>query len=246
MDTIFYKIFETMPRLGPGSTDATLEALSHTAYPHENAMVLDLGCGTGVQTMVLAQKITGTILALDNYQPFLDQIAVKASDNRLQARVKPVLRDMHDFCFQQESFDLIWSEGAIYIIGFASGLVKARGLLKEGGFAMFSDMNWFLPDPVEELVEFFRTECPEMMSVEANVELIAKSGFELVHKLRLPDIDFWQPYYAPLEKRLELFREQYRTDSNVLGLVATIQHEIDLYRKYSAYYGYTYYVMKKS
>jgi hypothetical protein len=51
-------------------------------------------------------------------------------------------------------------------------------------------------------------------------------------------------YYIPLEKRIDAARIKYRSRPEVLEFLAFNQLEIDLYRKYSDYYGYVFYVMQ--
>jgi len=40
----------------------------------ENPRTLDVGCGPGMQTIELAKRSSGQIYALDNHQPFLEQL----------------------------------------------------------------------------------------------------------------------------------------------------------------------------
>lgn len=245
MDKIFYGIFDEMPRLGPGSEEATLKALSKVKISSEGASVLDIGCGTGAQTVILGKKIRGTIIALDNYQPFLEQVKKKVEREKILAKIEFLCQDMREFQFENNSFDLIWAEGSIYIIGFNAGLGKAKLLVKFGGYVVFSDMNWLKEDPPTVVVDFFKSEYPEMMAVKENIELIKKQGFKLVHHFPLDKSAHWEPYYKPLEMRLKLFRERYQDNPKILELVDGMQHEVDLYKKYSDYYGYIFYIMKK-
>jgi len=81
---VFYEIFDaSLPRLGPGDDASTRRALSTllSARPRGGDVasaarlrVLDIGCGTGAPTIQLAKLIDGTILAVDNHQPFLDEL----------------------------------------------------------------------------------------------------------------------------------------------------------------------------
>jgi ubiquinone/menaquinone biosynthesis C-methylase UbiE len=246
MEKIFYDIFDKMPRLGPGSEEATLKALSKVTIPLNNARVLDIGCGTGAQTMVLARNIRGKITALDNYMPFLDQIKQKAKNEGILDRIEISCRDMNDLAFENSQFDLVWAEGSIYIIGFKKGLEETRKLLKKSGYAVFSDMNWIKTDPPAEVIEFFKSECPEMMDTAANIELIKNSGFELIDSFQLDKNSHMEPYYMPLESRLNLFRADYHNDPKVIKLINDFQHEINLYKEYSDYFSYNFYIMKKN
>jgi SAM-dependent methyltransferase len=246
MDPVFYDIFHPLPRQGPGSTGATLRALSCLGLRDRSIDMLDIGCGTGAQTLDLARHLQGTITAVDNYQPFLDTLGEKAIKEVLKARIACKCQDMNELKFSAQSFDLIWAEGSIYIIGFRRGLEIALRLLRPGGAAVFSDMNWRKDDPPEEVRELFRAECPEMMTVQENIDLIGRSGFLLSDYFLLDDDGHLATYYLPLEERIGVFRKEYARDQKVTGLVQSIQHEIDIYKRFSAYFGYTFYIMSKT
>lgn len=141
MDKIFYDIFHPLPRQGPGSPDATSRALSHVQFQTSHPLVVDIGCGTGTQTLDLAKRIDGTIIAVDNYQPFLDTVRSRAKTVALRSSIETRCLDMHFLDFAPKSFDLVWAEGSIYIVGFERGLEIAGTILTDGGTAVFSDMN---------------------------------------------------------------------------------------------------------
>lgn len=244
MDELFYELFEGMPRLGPGTDEATLKALKMIPANGEKK-VLDLGCGTGAQTFVLAKNLEGRVIALDNYQPFLDRINQKASEESLQASIKTVCMDMKKIVCEQASLDLVWGEGSIYIIGFKEGLETVYPLMKKGAYVVFSDMNYLKPNPPDELTAFIQQEIPDMISLEENIDLIEKSPFTLIDHFKLDRGAHWLTYYKPLQQRVVEFTAKYNDHSGAREIVDSIQIEIDLYRKYSDYYGYVFYIMKK-
>ena len=246
MDDFFYRIFDDMPRLAPGTFSATLKAFSKVRIPKSNASVLDIGCGTGMQTIALAKKISGKIIALDNHQPFLDTIKSKVRSENLRSQVEYHCQDMNAMEFENNSFDLVWAEGSIYIMGFKAGLEKVHALLKPSGYAVFSEMNWFANNSPDKIVEFFNSEYPEMLSVEKNIELIKSSNFELIEYFTLDKEAHWLPYYKPLEQRLKMFRKSHSGDPSAMNIINDLQYEIDMYKKYSGYYGYCFYVMNKA
>ena len=114
--------FSNMERQGPGSPEVTLKALSFIDNLTEKSLIADIGCGTGGQTMVLAQQVPGQITGLDLFPDFIQILNRNAANLGLQDRVKGVVGSMDNLPFQQEELDLIWSEGAIYNIGFERGL----------------------------------------------------------------------------------------------------------------------------
>ena len=154
----FYTVFESLPRQGPGCTGATRKAFSHLPPLPADAKILDVGCGSGTQTRDLAALTSGTITAVDNHQPFLDSIARWAGKQGMQDRIKTVCASMDALPFEKGQFDLIWSEGAIFIIGFENGLKTWKPFLKKGGFMVVSDADWFEPNPPQELMQWWEKE----------------------------------------------------------------------------------------
>jgi len=143
---LFYKLYENLHRLGPGSVEDTLFAFSKIKANQKNLSVLDLGCGTGASTLVLSEIIEGEIIAIDNHQPFLDFLISKYNEIPQKAKLNCICLDMNNINFAENKFNLIWAEGSIYNIGFENGLKKIFPFLKKDGFVVFSEMNYFQCD----------------------------------------------------------------------------------------------------
>ena len=147
----FYEIFDaSLPRLGVGddaSTERALNTLLATMPQCEGPMrVLDIGCGNGPQTICLAQHLNGSILAVDNHQPFLDELLKRAVAAGVSAKIQVLLKDMHTLAQDGGPFDLVWSEGALFVMGFREGLAACHALLAPGGGLAVSDVAWLRPD----------------------------------------------------------------------------------------------------
>lgn len=84
-----------------------------------------------------------------------------------------------------------------------------------------------------------------MATVKENLRTIRANGYELIDHFTLPEDAWWGPYYLPLEARLNMFREKYAGDKERLQVVEMSQTEIEQYRKYSAYYGYVFYLLRR-
>ena len=123
---IFFEIHRDLPREAPGSDACTARALSMIPALPDDPRILDIGCGPGAQTLVLARQTGGRVTAIDTHQPFLDDLARRAERAGLTSRVHPQLGDMTALDFEEASFDVIWSEGAIYIMGLREGLTAWR------------------------------------------------------------------------------------------------------------------------
>ncbi len=252
----FYEIFDaSLPRLGPGNDHSTKQALDMLLSTRPKLMdepvpvrlsVLDIGCGNGAQTIQLAKHIDGTILAVDNYQPFLDELQCRAEAENVSDKIQLYPRDMCDLGLAEGSFDLIWSEGALYIMGFREGLAVCYNLLAPGGFMAVSELSWLQPDPPSECHQFFVKEYPVMADIDSNVATIKNCGYDLLGNFTLPESAWKESYYDPLSHRLQSFRKKYSTDPERIEIIDSVQMEIDLYSKYSGYYGYVFFLMQKS
>ena len=135
--------FSSMDRQGPGSQEATLSALGFIDNLNANSKIVDLGCGTGCQTIVLAQNTPGNITAMDLFPGFIDKLNDHVKELNLQSRVKGVIGSMDKLDFQLNELDLIWSEGAIYNIGFEKGMNYWNRFLKKGGYVAVTEASWF-------------------------------------------------------------------------------------------------------
>ncbi len=250
MDYIYEIIDPSFPRLGPGDSELTLKALNMLLpvmghKPTDSLRVLDIGCGNGAQSLDLASQLNGTITAIDNHQPFLDELRRRVQHEGLSDKIRPILGDMNDLGMEKESFDLVWAEGSLYHAGFEQGIDICRDMLVPGGGLGASELSWLKPDPPEECREFFAEIYPAMVDIESNIATISKHGFEVIGHFALPDVTWWEPFYTPLDKRIKVLRAKYASDPNWMNVLDSFQREIEIFSKYSAYYGEVFYVMKR-
>ncbi|MDR2026756.1 MAG: class I SAM-dependent methyltransferase, partial [Prevotellaceae bacterium] len=156
--SIFDLIVEThvgLERQGPGSPEATVKALSFLDNLDKNPRVVDLACGTGGQTMVLAQNISGDITGLDFCPDFIDVFNGNAGKLNLHDSVHGIVGSMDSLPFGKEEFDIIWSEGAIDSMGFEKGISYWNGFLKRNGYLAVTCPSWFTGERPAEIEKFW-------------------------------------------------------------------------------------------
>lgn len=245
-EATFYEAFDGLARLAPGSAASTARALQVVRQQMEPRRILDIGCGSGAQTLVLAKETRAEIVAVDSHAPYLRALEARAEAAGFCARVRTLEASMAELGtrLSGETFDLIWSEGSIYVIGFDAGLRAWRGLLGEGGVLACTEASWLVDRPSDAARRFWGEAYPAMRSVEANLADAHTQGYETIGHFALPASDWVDEYYGPLDTRVGRLREKYAGDAEASGVLDVIQAEIDLYRRASGEYGYVFYVLR--
>jgi SAM-dependent methyltransferase len=238
----FFRLFEGLPRQGPGSDACTREALARLGALPAAPRVLDLGCGSGRSALALAETLRTAVLAVDDHQPFLDALRTAADQRGLGQLIEVRCADMAAPGVPAGSIDLLWSEGAIYLLGFEAGLRLWRELLADGGCAAVSECSWLCADPPAEAVAFFGEGYPGMAGIEQNIERARAAGFEVVDHFTLPQPAWWDEYYTPLEARMTELAPD--ADPELAAAVADTLREIALFRRCNDVYGYVFYLMR--
>jgi SAM-dependent methyltransferase len=241
---LFFELFSGLPRQGPGDAASTLRALALVPGVGARTRVLDVGCGTGLHTRVLAEGSPARIVAVDDHPPFVEELSRHARALGLADRLEARVGDMRQLDFAPGSFDVVWSEGAIYIVGFEEGLRAWRPLLAPGGHVAVTEACWMRPDPPPECAAFWAEEYPAIRDVPSRLATIEACAYETVGHFALPPSSWWDDYYRPLEGNLARFRDRHRGEAEAQGLADQAQREIDVWRRYSSYYSYQFFVMR--
>lgn len=240
-----YELCEALPRCGPGDNEYTRRAFDAIPNLPEHPFILDIGCGTGMQTIELAQISNGKIIALDNHQAFLDKLMEQARNEGLGKKITPKNLSMLDMNFDKNTFDIIWSEGALYFMGFQNGLKRCQQLLKDKGYLAVTELVYTVSDPPNAVVEYFKVEYPDIKNIESKIEIIKNEGFNLILNFTLPESAWLNNYYLPIEKELPRLNKKYQGNEVALAVFEGFRNEVDFYRKYSKSYGYEFFVMQK-
>jgi len=243
--SLITEYFSRFDRQGPGSPEVTAKALSFIDNLSDDSRIADLGCGTGGQTMTLAQLAPGSITGIDLFPIFIDVFNQNAKERDLQHRVKGLVGSMDDLPFGAEELDLVWSEGAIYNIGFERGLTEWRQALKPGGYIAVSEASWFTDERPAEIDEFWMQEYPGIDTIPNKVLQMQEAGYVPIATFVLPENCWTDNYYVPQVKVQQAFLEEHADNSAAVGFIESMQHEAEMYDKYKQYYGYAFYIGKK-
>ncbi|MCC5929397.1 MAG: class I SAM-dependent methyltransferase [Cyclobacteriaceae bacterium] len=240
----FIEFYKRLDRQGPGDDKYTgmafrlLEPLPH------NPRILDVGCGSGRQTLALARMSFCEITAVDVYDCFLDKLKENANCETLKGSITTLNASMCRLPFDNHQFDLIWSEGSIYIMGFEKGLKEWKRLLKPGGYLVVSEISWLQREVPAEIRDFWNTAYPEIGTVSEKLRVIEKCGYRPLAHLTLPEYGWQQNYYHLMKAEKHEFLKLYGHLEEARKVLETeMELEMSLYNKYKAYYSYVFYVM---
>ena len=218
-----------------------LSGIDTTAPLH----IADIGCGTGVASMALAKATQASITAVDFMPAFLEELKQRASRSGLQEHITALEADMSDLPFDREQFDVIWSEGAIYNIGFERGITEWREYLKPGGILVVTEITWLHTRIPEELRTFWESEYAEIALASTKIQQLESSGYTPSAYFMLPPECWLDEYYAPLTTRFDAFLEEHEHSEKAQAVVEAEQEEIALYKKSKVHYSYGCYIARK-
>ena len=186
--------------------------------------ILDIGCGSGVPTIELAKLSDGEIIGIDTNQSLLDRLDLKIKEEGFSGRMKTVKCSLFGIDFPNESFDIIWAEGSIWIIGFERGIKEWRRFLKSDGFLVVHDA---------------------IKTVSSKLKEISSYGYKLVNHFSLPEDAWWTEYYRPLETRIEELHMRFKNRPKALEMLEKHQDEIDMVKRRPQEHRSSFYIMQK-
>ena len=185
-----------------------------------NPKILDIGCGTGVPTLWLADKYSGSITAIDTDSSSLDWLQTKANSKNLSERLTTVNISFFNFKTDPNNFDIILAEGFLNVVGFEIGFRKVIKLLKRNGYLIIHD---------------------EFKDHEKKLEFIQNNNCMIVDSYYLDENIWWNDYYKMLEN--EITNED---NSKILNLFKSDIKEIEYYKSDPSPFRSIYYIIKKA
>jgi ubiquinone/menaquinone biosynthesis C-methylase UbiE len=233
-------------RQGPGSEKETLMALNLLNIPsNQRLKIADIGCGSGGQTITLAKNLNGQIIAVDLFPEFLNELHEKSQKLGLLEQILTLEKSMDNLSFDYNELDLIWSEGAIYNMGFENGIKQWRKFLKNGGFLAVTEITWITINRPKEIEDFWKEEYPEIDTAANKIKQLESNGYSMVGYFYLSQNSCIENYYYPMQSRFEEFLSRHNHSELAKKVVDDNQSEINFYLKFKEYYSYGFYVARK-
>ena len=235
-------------RQGPGGDLETRKAIDLAMLdPSAPLKVADIGCGTGASTIQLARLLNAKITAIDFLPEFIEVLRGNAEKEGLSKKINPLVCSMENLPFDDEEYDVIWSEGAIYNIGFEKGINDWRRFLKPGGLLVVSEITWTSSDRPSEIEKYWETEYREIDTASSKINILEKNCYSPVAYFVLPERCWLDNYYRPLQNSFAEFIVRNANNENAQAIVEAERKEISLYEKFKKHYSYGVYIaMKRS
>jgi SAM-dependent methyltransferase len=233
-------------RQGPGGAPETLLAITLSGLSSRSTLaVADIGCGTGASTLVLAKELSAKITAIDLFPEFLRALEQRAKATGLSDRITTRAASMQERLFEDASLDAIWSEGAIYNLGFGNGIQAWRRYLKPGGILAVSEITWLTKDRPKQLTDHWNGEYPEVDTASAKLRLLEAHGYAPIGYFPLPERCWLENYYRPLQAEFDGFLARHQGSDAARSIVEAEWNEIALYERHSEYVSYGFYIARR-
>jgi SAM-dependent methyltransferase len=152
---------------------------------------------------------------------------------------------MDNLQFNDEELDVIWSEGAIYNMGFENGVKDWKRFLKTGGLLIVSEITWITNDRPFEVQKHWENEYPEIDTASSKIDILERNGYSPVAYFVLPEHCWLDNYYRPMQDSFPEFLKRNGNSERAQAIVEAEKKEIALYEEYRAHYSYGVYVARK-
>ncbi len=234
-------------RQGPGGTAEARRAIELSGLLNQRGLkVADVGCGTGASTLVLADDLDAQITAVDFVPDFLDVMRSRAAQAGVAERIDTVRASMDSLPFEDGALDAIWSEGAIYNMGFENGVRQWRRFLKRGGILAISELTWLTASRPAELEAHWYAQYAEVATASSKLAVLERNGYAPIGYFVLPEHCWQEAYYRPMRQRFPTFLGRHGWSDASKAVVAAEELEIALHERYRAFVGYGYYIARKT
>ncbi len=232
-------------RQGPGGVQETLKMIELAGLRHQkNLKIADIGCGTGIASIFLAKELSARITSIDFLPEFIDVLKQTVKSEYL-TNIDAKVCSMDNLPFDDEEYDVLWSEGAIYNIGFEKGVKEWRRFLKKNGLLILSEITWLTEERPDEIQNHWDSEYPEIDTASEKIKILEKAGYSPVAYFYLPESCWTDNYYNPMQSRFTEFLERNRNSTTAQEIIEAEKVEIDLYGRFKEYLSYGVYIARR-
>ena len=233
-------------RQGPGGDEETKKAIDLALLDSSTPLrIADIGCGTGSSTILLARLLNAQITAVDFLPDFLEELRINAQNKGLTKKINPLACSMEKLKFNDEEYDVVWSEGAIYNMGFENGIRNWKRFLKINGLLIISEITWLTGERPFELQNDWENEYPEIDTASAKIRILENNNYSPISYFFLPENCWLDNYYGPMQNSFTDFLKRNNNSEEAQAIVNAEKKEIALYEKYKKYFSYGVYIARK-
>lgn len=242
---LIFDFYKLVNRQGPGSVEITKLALNFIPGLPVSSKIADIGCGTGGQTITLAENTSGHITAIDLSEKFIEILDKNVKQAGFEDRFTNLIGSMEDLPFSDNELDLMWAEGSIYHIGFEKGLREWHQYLKPGGYIAVSEVSWITKERPQEIEEFWVLNYDGIDTIPNKVAAMQNAGYIPIAHFVLPVNCWLENFYDLVEAAVDPFLKQQNNSEEAKQFIESQLTEINLYKKYKDYYSYVFYIGQK-
>lgn len=233
-------------RQGPGDDAETRRAIGLARLDGgRRLLAADVGCGTGASALVLARELGARVTAVDAAGAFVERARERAAAAGLGERIEAVAGRMESLPFEEGALDVIWSEGAIYNMGFEAGLTAWRRFLKPGGVVAVTELSWTTAARPADIERHWASEYPGIATAAANLARMERAGYRPIGMFTLP-ASAWESYYGPLRAGFGAFLERHGGSEAARAIVESEEAEMRWRETRGEWYGYVFYIGVKT
>ncbi len=239
------ELIKDLEGLAPHSLSMTKKALSFVSHLNKMEKVADIGCGPGYQSVTLWDITKAHVVAIDYREDYIAKFQHELIEQKLDNKISPMLLQTEDIPFNEEEFDMIWSEFLGGDIGYDQVLKKWGKFVKKDGYIVICAYCWNNNNMPKDVIEFFQSHNIDIDHYSARILQMNKYGFVPVSHFIMPE-ECWWNYFCPIDVNLDKILKKYPNNSEVHKFVKDINTEINLFEKYGDYYEYAFFIGKKN
>jgi len=174
-------LLEDLWELG-SSPDLYVDLLKPLNLNPNSTKVLDLGCGKGAVSIIIAKKLGFSVLGIDACKPFLGSAKAKAKEFAVQDLCQFEFGDMKEFVKTHVDFDVVLQAAVGNVLGDVNDIInKLRQTVCPGGYILYDE--GFLKDSGQVDKEGYE----HLLSHRETIKQLTAFGDSIISEIILDD-----------------------------------------------------------